>query len=85
MHEPSWLQVSTQLELCSVVGLSISSIAFVSLAVINMSGFGTQGTTLAGIIHSLYMGDCSAFADIKAPLERNISHGENAIQLVDVQ
>ncbi len=32
-----------------------------------MSGFGTQGTTLAGIIHSLYMGDCSAHADTKDP------------------
>ena len=50
-----------------------------------MSGFGTQGTTLAGIIHSLYMGDCSAHADTKGPLERNISHGENTIELVDVQ
>ncbi len=73
------------MEVCSVSSLSISSTAFVSTAGIIMSGFGTQGTTLAGIIHSLYMGDCSAHADTKGPLERNISHGENTIELVDVQ
>jgi hypothetical protein len=59
--------------------------SFVSTAVINMLGFGTQGTTLAVVIHSLYMCDCSAFTDTNTPLERNTSHGENTIELVDVQ